>query len=150
MAIPSVGARESQMPPADSQGPTRYGSVENHGVTLGNISGDRHEIIVHMHTHGLVDSSLPSLVNELRAFLRRGRNQGSDTASIASVMTNYDDDDKLVWREFRRDLIKLGFSSSDIRKHAPDLKTHLHNLRNDIDENIEEWVPQIMLKALPA
>ncbi|KAJ6014793.1 hypothetical protein N7540_009384 [Penicillium herquei] len=101
-------------------------------------------------SHGPVDSSLPSLVSELRAFLRRSRsqNQRSDAASIASAMTTYDDDDKHVWREFRRDLIKLGFRSSDIRKHAPDLKAHLHDLRHDPDEDME-IDPEDLRRAIP-
>ena len=43
-----------------------------------------------------------------------------------SVMTNYDDDDKEVWKDFRRELIAEGFSSDVLQQHKvrPFLKTH--------------------------
>ena len=34
-----------------------------------------------------------------------------------SVMTNYDDDDKEVWKQFRRELVAEGFSSDVLQQH---------------------------------
>lgn len=34
-----------------------------------------------------------------------------------SVMTNYDDDDKEVWKQFRRELVAEGFSSDILQQH---------------------------------
>ena len=34
-----------------------------------------------------------------------------------SIMTNYDDDDKEVWKQFRRELVAEGFSSDVLQQH---------------------------------
>jgi hypothetical protein len=38
-----------------------------------------------------------------------------------SVMTNYDDDDKEVWKQFRRELVAEGFSSDVLQQHKVSL-----------------------------
>lgn len=47
-----------------------------------------------------------------------------------SVLTAYADDDKAVWKEFRRELIRDGFSSSVIRKHKKTIKEYVKELGN--------------------
>jgi hypothetical protein len=37
--------------------------------------------------------------------------------SGGSIMTNYDDDDKEVWKQFRRELVAEGFSSDVLQQH---------------------------------
>lgn len=37
--------------------------------------------------------------------------------SGGSVMSTYSDDDKEVWKDFRRELVAEGFSSSVLQKH---------------------------------
>lgn len=158
------------MDPVGTQGHTRYGTVSNHGVTLGNIAGNYHEIIgkenstkghvhlltlsrnsksaqtdaqtflaltivsVHMHTNGPHDNALPALIAELRALVNRKAE--NDAVSMQSRMTTYDDDDKQIWREFRRELIGQGFRSADIRKHTHELKDYLSKLRQEKDKYV--------------
>ena len=45
-----------------------------------------------------------------------------------SVLTTYADDDKAVWKEFRKELIEEGFSSSIIRKHKLLIKAYIKEL----------------------
>lgn len=45
-----------------------------------------------------------------------------------TVWTSYADDDKDVWRKFRRELIKEGFKSSTIEKHKPIIVGYLTEL----------------------
>ena len=53
-----------------------------------------------------------------------------------SVLTTYADDDKTVWRQFRRELVAEGFSSSSIRKHKGVIKAYVKELadRGLLDE----------------
>ena len=54
-----------------------------------------------------------------------------------SVLTAYTDDDKAVWKEFRRELIRDGFSSSTLKKHRTMIKAYVTELGNRglFDEN---------------
>ena len=45
-----------------------------------------------------------------------------------SILTTYADDDKAVWREFRRELIRGGFLSADVQKHMPLIKAYVQEL----------------------
>lgn len=45
-----------------------------------------------------------------------------------SVLTAYADDDRAVWKEFRRELVGDGFSSSVIRKHKRLIKAYIEEL----------------------
>ncbi|CAD6578141.1 MAG: hypothetical protein ASARMPRED_008550 [Alectoria sarmentosa] len=47
-----------------------------------------------------------------------------------SVLTAYADDDRAVWKEFRRELVEDGFSSSVIRKHKSLIKAYIEELGN--------------------
>jgi hypothetical protein len=69
-------------------------------------------------------------INKLAAEMRAGKREGS-------VMTAYEDDDPGIWREFRRELIKEGYSSDSIRKYRAQLKAHLRALHADglLDED---------------
>lgn len=53
-----------------------------------------------------------------------------------SVLTAYANDDKAVWREFRRELISDGFSSSVLRRHKNTIKEYVKELgsRGFLDE----------------
>jgi hypothetical protein len=82
-------------------------------------------------------------MDQMAEQLRKGN------ASV-NTMTTYADDDKGVWREFRRDMVRLGIRSSDLRKYSSALRTHLAHLQRDglLDEAIpgavldEEKIPQ--------
>ena len=52
----------------------------------------------------------------------------SATNREGSVLTTYADDDKAVWKEFRKELIGEGFSSTVIRKHKRLIKTYIKEL----------------------
>ena len=45
-----------------------------------------------------------------------------------SVLTAYADDDRAVWKEFRRELLEDGFSSSVLRKHKRLIKAYIEEL----------------------
>lgn len=45
-----------------------------------------------------------------------------------SVLTAYADDDRAVWKEFRRELLEDGFSSSTIQKHKAVIKAYIEEL----------------------
>ena len=48
--------------------------------------------------------------------------------SEGSVLTAYPDDDKAIWKEFRRELVRDGFSSSVIGKHKHLIKAYIGEL----------------------
>ncbi len=49
-----------------------------------------------------------------------------------SIMTTYDDDDKEVWKQFRRELVSEGFSSDVLQQHKVRcLRSHLLASTND-------------------
>jgi hypothetical protein len=78
---------------------------------------------------GRIEQNL-NTINKLAAETRAGKREGS-------VMTAYDDDDPGIWREFRRELIKEGYSSDSIQKYGTQLKGHLRALHADglLDED---------------
>ncbi|KAL2073606.1 hypothetical protein VTL71DRAFT_10932 [Oculimacula yallundae] len=53
-----------------------------------------------------------------------------------SVLTTYTEDDKGVWREFRRELIREGFSSETLRKYKKTIQSYVLELgkRGALDE----------------
>ena len=62
-------------------------------------------------------------VNEIIAKLM-SKSQGRE----GSILTAYADDDRAVWKEFRRELVHDGFSSSIIRKHKRLIKSYIEEL----------------------
>ncbi|KAI4216057.1 MAG: hypothetical protein LQ351_001553 [Letrouitia transgressa] len=61
----------------------------------------------------------------------------SSAKEKASQMTAYTDEDRAVWREFRRELIKKGFRSSLLYKHKATIQSYLNELghRGLMDES---------------
>ena len=47
-----------------------------------------------------------------------------------SILTTYADDDKAVWREFRRKLIGGGFLSADVEKYMPKITAYVQDPRD--------------------
>ncbi|KAK3686681.1 hypothetical protein LTR37_019561 [Vermiconidia calcicola] len=74
-------------------------------------------------------------VDGLAAEIRAGRREGS-------VMTTYEDDEKDVWRQFRRELIGDGMHSSMIHKYKPRIRRYLRELaeNGDLEEKPVEDV----------
>ena len=68
-------------------------------------------------------------VNGITAYLMTGGPEGS-------VLTAYANDEKAVWKEFRRELVADGFTSSTIRKHKQVIMAYVKELgsRGLLDE----------------
>lgn len=62
-------------------------------------------------------------MDDIAAEMRRGN------GSICTL-TTYDNDDKTVWKEFRRDLIRANVKSRDIHRYKDALKTYILRLQN--------------------
>lgn len=83
-------------------------------------------------------------IDGLAAEIRAGRREGS-------VMTTYEDDEKDVWRQFRRELVTTdGITSSTIHRYKPLIRLYLRKLAEEgkLDEeeppeedNLEEEEP---------
>lgn len=87
-------------------------------VTMGSIG----RVEQQMETAGGDIRAIRIAVNGITAhFLSASHREGS-------VLTTYADDDKAVWKEFRKELIEEGFSSSIIRKHKLLIKAYIKEL----------------------
>lgn len=75
---------------------------------------------------------IKAAVNGITAHLLSSSNRHE-----GSVLTAYADDDRAVWKEFRRELLEDGFSSSVIRKHKRLIKAYIEELgsRGLLDED---------------
>jgi hypothetical protein len=84
-------------------------------------------------------------VDDIAAQMRTGN------ASAVSRFTSYPDDDKAIWRDFRRHLITSGFRSNDLRKYSAALKTHLGQLQRrglvDEEDPAENVVRLVFVEA---
>jgi hypothetical protein len=82
--------------------------------------------------------AMKSVIDGIASEIRAGKRE-------ESVMTTHSNDDKEVWRQFRRELLGEGFTSEDIQRHSSHLKSHLRRLRREglleEDEPAEEPVP---------
>ncbi|EHL00544.1 hypothetical protein M7I_3429 [Glarea lozoyensis 74030] len=56
-----------------------------------------------------------------------------------SVMTSYDNDDKEVWKDFRRELVAEGFSSSVLQQHKDVLRAYIR----EIDQKVRHPSRQV-------
>jgi len=67
--------------------------------------------------------------------------QASSGNREGSILTSYGDDDKAIWKQFRRELLKEGFSSHKLRTHKGLIKDYVIELgvRGALDVwNVEE------------
>ena len=88
---------------------------------------------------------LPGMVetiDKLAAEIRAGRREGS-------VMTTFEDDEKHIWRQFRRELISEGFSSAKLKRASPFLRAYLQELSDagQLDEEVPEKVEDPVSKG---
>jgi hypothetical protein len=80
-------------------------------------------------SQGRVENEVfPELLQRMDRIAAQIRN---GNASSSSALTEYDNDDKAVWREFRREMIDAGIRSSDIHKYSAALKTYLARLQRE-------------------
>lgn len=84
----------------------------------------------HMEETGGDLKEVKRAVNSLTAHL-----MGNSTHE-GSILSSYANDDKQVWRTFRRDLCKRGFSSSFLHKHKAIIQAYFEELgsRGDLDD----------------
>lgn len=71
---------------------------------------------------------LPELIQRIDHLALLSRKGG---ATISTAWTEYEDDDKGFWREFRRELRHGGFSGSVIHQHRAALQTYLAKLQRE-------------------
>ncbi|KAI9783533.1 MAG: hypothetical protein M1839_003703 [Geoglossum umbratile] len=85
--------------------------------------------VLGMSSQGRVENKVfPELLQRMDHIAEQIRN---GNASSSTALTTYDNDDKAVWREFRRDMIGVGIRSSDIHKYSAALKTYLSRLQRE-------------------
>ncbi|KFX98803.1 hypothetical protein O988_04193 [Pseudogymnoascus sp. VKM F-3808] len=81
----------------------------------------------------------------------------------ASLMTTYDDDDKEVWKSFRRELVAEGFSSDVLTRHKDVLRAYIRQIDQNglledvpvatkarqpvLSVNTQEWLEQVQSPA---
>ena len=87
-------------------------------VSLGSIGRVEHQ----METAGGDIRKIRIAVNRITASLLSSSN------CEGTVLTAYADDDTAVWKEFRKELIEEGFSSSIIKKHKALIKAYIKEL----------------------
>ena len=103
----------------------RFGSNE-----MDQLGGIRVKLISHktsltlfldtiqLHQSGRMATTLDNHGGQLDVILDKVDNIAARmTAKSGSVMTNYEDDDKEVWKQFRRELVAEGFSSDVLQQH---------------------------------
>jgi len=71
---------------------------------------------------------LPELLQKMDKLAEQMR---KGNATSVTALTTYSDDDKSIWKEFRRDLINAGIRSRDIHRHSPALRTYLARLQRE-------------------
>jgi len=85
--------------------------------------------VIGISSQGRVENEVfPELLQRMDHIAAQIRN---GNASISTALTTYENDDKAVWREFRRDMISAGIRSSDIHKYSTALKTYLSRLQRE-------------------
>ena len=85
--------------------------------------------ILGISSQGRVENEVfPKLLQRMDHIAAQIRN---GNASISTSLTTYENDDKEVWREFRRDMISAGIQSSDIHRYSTALKTYLSRLQRE-------------------
>jgi hypothetical protein len=91
--------------------------------------GSQGRIERHMYAQGGELREMRHSINRIAATI-----QASHTES--SILTSYIDDDKAVWKQLRRELVKKGFSCSVLRKNKRVIKKYLLELgkRGVLDE----------------
>ena len=70
---------------------------------------------------GLLREMKTSIDSITAHYMSKSRYEGS-------VLTTYTDDDKAVWKEFRRELIREGFRSADVKKNQSLIKAYVQEL----------------------
>lgn len=73
---------------------------------------------IQLHESGRMSTTLHNQTGQLDVILDKVDNIAARMGQRAgSIMTTYDDDDKEVWKQFRRELVAEGFSSDILQQH---------------------------------
>lgn len=85
-----------------------------------------------MISHGEELKAVRRSVNWVTASMQANTGGGRE----GSILTSYANDDKAFWKEFRRELVKEGYSSSVLRKHKTLIRDYVKELddRGALDE----------------
>ncbi|TVY33075.1 hypothetical protein LSUB1_G008435, partial [Lachnellula subtilissima] len=85
---------------------------------------------IQLHESGKMSTTLDNHGGQLDIILDKVDSIASRMGqkSGGSVMTSYDDDDKEVWKQFRRELVSEGFSSSVLQQHKDVLRAYIREI----------------------
>lgn len=84
---------------------------------------------IQLHQSGKMASTLDNHGGQLDVILDKVDKIATKMqAKGGSVMTNYDDDDKEVWKQFRRELVAEGFSSDILQQHKDVLRAYIRQI----------------------
>jgi hypothetical protein len=100
--------------------------------------GSQGKVEEHMERNGKELGELRQSLNWITAML-----QASSGNREGSILTSYGEDDKAIWKEFRRELLKEGFSSDELRMYKGLIKEYVMELgaRGVLDvQDVEEHV----------
>jgi hypothetical protein len=85
--------------------------------------GSQGKVEEHMEGHSEELRELRHSLNWITATL-----QANNGNREGSILTSYGEDGKAIWKEFRRELLKEGFSSEELRKHKAIIKDYVMEL----------------------
>lgn len=85
--------------------------------------GSQGRVEQHMETHSVELRELRHSLNWITASLQAGSNNREE-----SILTSYADDDRKIWKEFRRELLSEGFSSKTLSRHKSLIKDYVLEL----------------------
>lgn len=94
--------------------------------------------VLGLSSQGRVENELlPELLRKIDHVAARMR-KGNSTIHSTITMTTVDGDDKSLWRDFRRDLLRDGIRGRDVKRHSIALQTYLGQLqrRGMLDEDV--------------
>ena len=98
-------------------------------VTLARVEKHTQQVPEIAETVKRVERELQDMtraIDQRAAEVRAGRRE-------ASILSTYSNDDKDVWKQFRRDLISAGFKSARVHKYSGQLQSYLKTLQEMAD-----------------
>lgn len=110
---------------------------------------------IQLHQSGKMSEKLNCQKDQLDVILDKVDNIAARMGhGEGSIMTNYEDDDRQVWKQFRRELVAEGFSSDVLQQHKDVLRAYIREIdqKGLLDEprtptppgiNPERWVDSV-------
>lgn len=108
--------------------------------------GSQGKVEQYMNSQGPELKEIKTSVNWIAAMLQ------AKSPGEGSILTTYTNDDKLFWKEFRRELVKEGFPSSVIKKHRKVITEYVMEIGNrgaldDVEAAEDSVLPENTLSA---